>query len=254
VSNLKKTTGTGAGEELVPTPAGAARLDWFPARGQPRAVALLGHGTATGVEAADLQALAAVLPRHGTTVALVTQPYRVEGNPGVADQASLDSAWKAVWPRAAGLGLPVISGGRSAGSQVACRTAAELGALAVLVLAYPLLGPGSSRELLSTGRPTLIIQGGNDPFGRPGQFPPLPPHYELVEIRAANHMFATGAGAARPAALEQLTGAATAWIDRQLPAVVPRDRPSLSAVERLGQAKVSAFIGSLALRGVNLPG
>src|SRR5579862_507181 len=131
-----------AREELVPTPAGAARLDWFPARGQPRAVALLGHGTVTGVEAADLQALAAVLPRHGITVALVTQPYRIGGNPRVADEASLDSAWKAVWPGAAGLGLPVISGGRSAGSQVACRTAAELGALAVLALAYPLLGPG----------------------------------------------------------------------------------------------------------------
>jgi uncharacterized protein len=131
MSNLKKTA-AGAGEELVPTPAGAARLDWFPTQGQPRAVALLGHGTATGVEATDLQALAAVLPRHGTTVALLTQPYRVEGNPRVADQASLDSVWKAVWPRVAGLGLPVISGGRSAGSQVACRTAAELGARAAL--------------------------------------------------------------------------------------------------------------------------
>ena len=207
-----------ARDELVPTSVGTARLDWFPAPGQPRAVALLGHGTATGVEAADLQALAAVLPQHGITVALVTQPYRVEGNPGAASEASLDSAWKAVWPRAAGLGLPVISGGRSAGSQVACRTAAELGALAVLALAYPLLGPGSPRELLATGRPTLIIQGGSDPFGRPGQFPPLPPQYELVEIPAANHMFAPGAGASRLAPLEQLTGAAAAWINRQLPA------------------------------------
>jgi predicted alpha/beta-hydrolase family hydrolase len=108
VSNLKKTA-AGAGEELVLTPAGAAR------------------------------------------------PYRVEGNPRVADQASLDSVWKAVWPRVAGLGLPVISGGRSAGSQVVCRTAAELGALAVLALAYPLLGPGSPRELLSTGRPTGTV-------------------------------------------------------------------------------------------------
>jgi uncharacterized protein len=181
-------------------------------------VALFGHGTATGVEAADLQALAAILPQHGTTVALVTQPYRVEGNPRVADEASLDLAWKAVWLRAAAPGLPVISGGRSAGSQVACRTAAGLGARAVLALAYPLLGPGSPRELLSTGRPTLIIQGGSDPFGRPAQFPPLPPHYELVEIPAANHMFASGASASRPAPLEQLTAAATAWIDRQLPA------------------------------------
>ena len=217
MSNLNNAE-AGAREELVPTPVGAARLDWFPARGQPRAVALLGHGTATGVEAADLQALAAVLPQHGTAVALVTQPYRVEANPRVADEASLDSAWKAVWPRAAGLGLPVISGGRSAGSQVACRTAAELGALAVLALAYPLLGPGSPRELLSTGCPTLIIQGGSDPFGRPAQFPPLPPQHELVEIPGANHMFIIGASASRPALLEQLTAAAATWIDRQLPA------------------------------------
>jgi hypothetical protein len=73
-----------ARDELVPTSVGTARLDWFPAPAQPRAVALLGHGTATGVEAADLQALAAVLPQHGITVALVTQPYRVEGNPAAA--------------------------------------------------------------------------------------------------------------------------------------------------------------------------
>jgi len=217
VSNLNHAE-AGAREELVPTPAGAARLDWFPARGQPRAAALLGHGTATGVEAADLQALAAVLPRHGIIVALVTQPYRVESNPRVAGEASLDSAWKAVWPRAAGLGLPVISGGRSAGSQVACRTAAELGALAVLALAYPLLGPGSPRELLSTGRPTLIIQGGRDPFGRPAQFPPLPPQHELVEIPGANHMFGGGFGASRTASLERLTGAAAEWIAAQLSA------------------------------------
>jgi predicted alpha/beta-hydrolase family hydrolase len=111
MSNLNKAE-AGTREELVRTPVGAARLDWFPAAGPPRAVALLGHGTATGVEAADLQALAVVLPQRGITVALVTQPYRVEGNLRVADQASLDSAWKAVWPRAAGLGLPVISGGR----------------------------------------------------------------------------------------------------------------------------------------------
>jgi uncharacterized protein len=74
----------------------------------------------------------------------------------------------------------------------------------------------SPRELLATDRPTLIIQGGSDPFGRPAQFPPLPPPYELVEIPGANHMFA--ASASRLAPLEQLTDAAAAWIDRQLPA------------------------------------
>lgn len=204
--------------ELVPTPVGTARLDWFSAPGRARAVAVLGHGTATGVEAADLQALAVVLPRLGITVALATQPYRVEGNPRASDEASLDVAWKALWPEVARLGLPVISGGRSAGSQVACRTATELDALAVLALAYPLLGPGSPRELLATGRPTLIVQGGSGPFGRPEQFPPLPAGYELVEIPDANHMFGGGFGASRTTSLERLTGAAAEWIGAQLPA------------------------------------
>lgn len=82
--------------------------------------------------------------------------------------------------------------------------------------AYPLLGPGSPAELLATGRPTLIVQGGADPFGRPDQFPKLPPEMELVEIPAANHMFATGTPDQRPAPLAQLTDAVIEWLDRQL--------------------------------------
>jgi len=205
-------------EQFVPTPVGRARISWYPARGSLRAVALLGHGSATGIESADLQALAAALPPRGVTVGLVTQPYRLEANPGAAGEASLDLAWTAVWPAAAGAGVPVIAGGRSAGSQVACRTASELGAHAVLALAYPLLGPGSPRELLATGRPTLVVQGGSDPFGRPGQFPPLPPEIELVEIPSANHTFGTGAGLPRSAAMTRITTAVTEWIDRQLSA------------------------------------
>ena len=205
----------------MPTPVGTARIDWYPARGSRRAVALLGHGSATGVESADLQALAAVLPARDITVALVTQPYRLEGNPDAAGEKSLDLAWTAVWPAAEALGVPVIAGGRSAGSQVACRTAAGLGARAVLALAYPLLGPGSPGELLATGLPTLVVQGGSDPFGRPGQFPPLPPEIELVEIPGGNHMFGTGFGIARSASMTRITTAVTEWLDRQLPAAHP---------------------------------
>jgi len=58
--------------DLVPTPVGAAGVTWYPAHGPAQAVALLGHGSATGVEAPDLQALAVALPRQGVTVALVT--------------------------------------------------------------------------------------------------------------------------------------------------------------------------------------
>jgi len=110
----------------------------------------------------------------------------------------------------------VISGGRSAGSQVACRTAEQLGAHAVLALAYPLLGPGSPAELLATGRPTLVLQGTRDPFGSPGQFPALPPEIELTEIPAANHTFDT-AGAFPPAVTMSLIVTATSqWIERRL--------------------------------------
>ncbi|MDX6395453.1 MAG: hypothetical protein QOJ73_6516 [Streptosporangiaceae bacterium] len=44
-------------EEFVATPAGTARITWHPALGSAQAVALLGHGSATGIESADPQAL-----------------------------------------------------------------------------------------------------------------------------------------------------------------------------------------------------
>jgi uncharacterized protein len=204
-------------ERLVATPVGRARLDRYAAQGAQRATVVLGHGTATGVEAADLQALARALPSVGIEVVLVTQPYRVEGNYEAADEASLDRAWTAIWPSVSGGGVPVVSGGRSAGSQVACRTARALDAYAVLALAYPLLGPGNPAELLATGKPTLVVQGGADPFGRPDQFPKLPPEMELVEIPNGNHMFATGRSNQGPGPLAQLTDAVIEWLERRLP-------------------------------------
>jgi predicted alpha/beta-hydrolase family hydrolase len=215
-SQANPKAGTGPATDLVSTPVGTAGITWYPAHGPARAVALLGHGTATGVEAADLQALAAALPGHGVTVALVTQPYRMNRTRHGSDEASLDAAWRAVWPIAADLGVPVISGGRSAGSQVACRTAEQLGAHAVLALAYPLLGPGSPAELLATGRPTLVLQGTRDPFGRPDQFPALPPEIELVEIPNANHTFDTPGSIARSATMRLITDETSQWIKRQL--------------------------------------
>jgi predicted alpha/beta-hydrolase family hydrolase len=83
-------------ENLVPTPVGTARITWYPARGSARAVALLGHGSVTGIESADLQALAAALPPRGVTVALVTQPYRLEANPGAVLATSMTRITAAV--------------------------------------------------------------------------------------------------------------------------------------------------------------
>ncbi|GAA2291241.1 hypothetical protein GCM10010415_73890 [Streptomyces atrovirens] len=184
------TTGT---TETVETDAGTARITWHPARRRARLVLAVSHGAGGGIEARDLKALAAGLPAHGVTVALVEQPWRVAGKKVAPAPKTLDTGWRGIWPALAKPGLPVVSGGRSAGARVACRTATELGAHAVLALSFPLHPPGrpeKSRagELLGAGVPTLVVQGGNDPFGRPGEFPEGT--FELVEVPHGDHGFA----------------------------------------------------------------
>jgi len=72
--------------------------------------------------------------------------------------------------------LPLVVGGRSLGARVACRTAAETGAIAVLCLAFPVHPPGrpeASRlsELEAVTVPVLVVQGERDPFGMPPEGP-----------------------------------------------------------------------------------
>lgn len=162
--------------ETVDTDAGTARITWLPAK-KPRLVLAAGHGAGGGIEARDLQALATALPAHGVSVALVEQPWRVAGKKLAPAPKTLDTGWRGLWPAFAAPGLPVVAAGRSAGARVACRTATELGAHAVLALSFPLHPPGKPEksrkdELLGSGVPTLVVQGGHDPFGRPAEFPP----------------------------------------------------------------------------------
>ncbi|MGW7421132.1 alpha/beta hydrolase family protein [Streptomyces sp. NPDC054813] len=178
--------------KIVGTEAGDARITWHEAE-KARLVLAVSHGAGGGIEARDLRAIAAVLPGHGVTVALVEQPWRVAGKKVAPAPKTLDVGWRGVWPALAAPGLPVVSGGRSAGARVACRTATELGAAAVLALSFPLHPPGrpeKSRagELLGAGVPTLVVQGGNDPFGKPAEFPEG--DYRLVEVPGADHGFA----------------------------------------------------------------
>ncbi|MGW0370547.1 alpha/beta hydrolase family protein [Streptomyces coeruleorubidus] len=178
--------------ETVETEAGPARITWHTAE-KARLVLAVSHGAGGGIEARDLKALAAALPAHGVTVARVEQPWRVAGKKLAPAPKTLDLGWRGIWPALAEPGLPVVSGGRSAGARVACRTATELGAHAVLALSFPLHPPGKpeksrATELLGSGVPTLVVQGGNDPFGNPGEFPEGP--YELVEVPHGDHGFA----------------------------------------------------------------
>ncbi|NEE21018.1 hydrolase [Streptomyces sp. SID7499] len=201
--------------ETVETEAGTARITWHEAK-KARLVLAVSHGAGGGIEARDLIALAEVLPAHGVTVARVEQPWRVAGKKLAPAPKTLDTGWRGIWPALAEPGLPVISGGRSAGARVACRTATELGAHAVLALSFPLHPPGKpeksrAEELLGSGVPTLVVQGGNDPFGKPAEFPEGT--YALVEIPYGDHGFAVPkrADISQDEAVAVITDAVVEW-------------------------------------------
>ncbi|MFL5936395.1 MAG: alpha/beta family hydrolase [Gaiellaceae bacterium] len=174
---------------VVETPHGPARVHLHGAD-RPRAALVLGHGAGGGVAAPDLVAAKDVALEESFAVALVEQPYRVAGRRSPAPAHQLDAAWMAVLERLAGdelAGLPLVTGGRSSGARVACRTAEATGSVAVLCLAFPLHAPGrpeSTRlpELQAVRVPVLVVQGAADPFG----LPPRGRRRKVVTVRG-NH-------------------------------------------------------------------
>jgi len=166
----------------VETPHGQAKVYLHLAE-RPRGALVLGHGAGGGVAAPDLVAATNAAQAEGFTVALVEQPYRVAGRRSPAPAKQLDAAWTAVVEHLVGgelRGLPLVTGGRSAGARVACRTATATGAVGVLCLAFPLQPPRRSGSVPAQSRlteldavtvPVLVVQGRSDQFGMP---PPGP--------------------------------------------------------------------------------
>jgi len=194
---------------VVETPHGPANVHLH-AADRPVAALVLGHGAGGGVTSRDLVAATEAALSVGFSVALVEQPYRVAGRRSPAPARQLDAAWTAVVGhlRAGELGgLPLVAGGRSSGARVACRTAEETGAVAVLCLAFPLRPPRrpeQSRmpELDAVEVPTLVVQGVRDPFG----IPPAGPTRTVVQVEG-DHSLRTD-----PAAV---AAAIRAWLPAQ---------------------------------------
>ncbi len=217
----------------VDTPHGLARAHLRRAE-KPRAALVLGHGAAGGVESRDLVAVTEVAASEGVTVVLVEQPYRVAGRRSPAPAPQLDAAWRAVVERlVAGelQGLPLVVGGRSLGARVACRTAQDLAAVAVLCLAFPLqpprrataVGPPSRlSELDAVMVPTLVVQGERDPFG----IPPATPARKVVQVRG-DHSLRTDLGAVTAAVGDWLRSVLARTARNQAPAA--RARPSAAS-------------------------
>jgi predicted alpha/beta-hydrolase family hydrolase len=160
--------------------------------------------------APDLRAATRAAAAAGLTVALVEQPYRVAGRRSPAPARHLDAAWVAVIEalRVGPLpGLPLLTGGRSAGARVACRTAGQAGAVAVVCLAFPLHPPGRADdpsrsrlgELEAVAVPTLVVQGEGDAFG----IPPAAAHRTVVRV-PGNHSL-TNTAAVEAALADWLT-------------------------------------------------
>jgi predicted alpha/beta-hydrolase family hydrolase len=193
----------------IDTPYGPARAHLH-AADKPRGALILGHGAGGGVGAPDLVAATDAARSTGISVALVEQPYRVAGRRSPARAPQLDAAWIAVVERLRArelADLSLIVGGRSLGARVACRTAAAIGAVGVLCLAFPLAPPRRGdkppvsrlAELELVAVPVLVVQGERDPFG----MPPPGPSRRVVKV-PGDHGLKADPGA--------VAGAVEAWL------------------------------------------
>jgi predicted alpha/beta-hydrolase family hydrolase len=192
------------------TPHGPARAHVYPVE-SPAGALVLGHGAGGGIGAPDLAGAARAAQSARLSVVLVEQPYRVAGRRAPAPAGQLDIAWASVVAQLREgplVSLPILTGGRSAGARVACRTAAETGSVAVICLAFPVHPPGrpeKSRlaELDGVAVPVLVVQGENDPFG----MPPDGPGRTVTRIAGTHSL----ADAAVEAAVSAWLATAGAW-------------------------------------------
>ena len=181
------------------TTAGPAGVDLDTAE-DPPFLLVLTHGAGGGTGSADLLAARLAGLDHGAAVALVLQPYRARGARAPGSPARQDEAWLEVITRLRRRfpGVPLVQGGRSNGARVACRTARQAGALAVLALAFPLHPPGRPElsragELAEAGTEVLVVNGASDPFG----IPEAAGGIRVVVLPGATHALKGQAGAIR---------------------------------------------------------
>jgi uncharacterized protein len=172
------------GAVQITTESGIARAELDGDGAAARFLLVLTHGAGGSVEAPDVLAVRDAGLRLGGMVARVTQPYQVRGARAPGSAVRQDAAWVEIVTALGDLtpGVPLVQGGRSNGARVACRTAAAVGARAVIALAFPLhppqrwpAGAGAPRptrvaELHAAragGAAVLVVNGERDPFGIP---------------------------------------------------------------------------------------
>src|SRR5271169_1796181 len=156
-STCATSSRTGGRAVEIMTGGGLARAELDGAdpaeRGAVRFLLVLTHGAGGSAASPDLLAVRDASLGLGGLVARVTQPYRVKGARAPGSAVRQDAAWVEIVAALTELapGVPLVQGGRSNGARVACRTAAAVGARAVIALAFPLRPPGRSPQLSPAG-------------------------------------------------------------------------------------------------------
>jgi len=175
----------------------------------PAFLAVLTHGAGGTPDTGDVLAVRDVARAAGAVTALVTQPYRVKGARAPGSAARQDEAWIEIIGalRSGTPGVPLVQGGRSNGARVVCRTAAEVRAVGVIALAFPLHPPGQPEksrdaELRQAGTSVLVVNGDRDPFGVPEPDPTT----QVVVLGGETHALAKHPEAIGVAVAQWLTG------------------------------------------------
>ena len=191
------------------TPHGPARVHLH-AAADPRAALVLGHGAGGGI-AATSSTVTRVAP--GATSAWRSSSSPTASRGGARRRARRCStrpgsrSWSSSrdGPLA---GLPLITGGRSSGARVACRTAAATGAIGVLCLAFPLVAP-SGEPAARTSSTSVAVSGAR----RAGRERPLRDPRSRPSARSVVDRARRPRAEVRPAAVAD---AAATWLLVQL--------------------------------------
>ena len=133
----------------------------------------LAHGAGAPMDSPFMAAFAEGLGERGLRVARFEFPYmaarRSDGRKRPPDrEARLLDSWRQTV--AALQPARVAVGGKSMGGRMASLIADEVGAAGLVCLGYPFHPPGKPERLRTAhletiATPTLIVQGGRDPFG-----------------------------------------------------------------------------------------
>ncbi|WP_159738729.1 alpha/beta fold hydrolase [Vibrio atypicus] len=140
---------------------------------------IFAHGAGAGMDHEFMSSVASGLAKRGIRVVRFNFPYMVkraeDGKRRPPDRApKLLQAYQAVIEELSE-GKPVVIGGKSMGGRMSSLLAGELNVAGIACLGFPFHPPGKPENfkgdhLADIDKPTLILQGERDTFGKKEEF------------------------------------------------------------------------------------